>query len=236
MRHQAEYSAAGIAQPRHVTLRAVRVDRVRSRLAFLVHVLQHHLPGLLQSLENPRGPADKVALAVGHRQMKPIVAFQEGALAGVGLQVNPTILKLAGSVPGQGGERPILIGRQDQPGPQESLEAVANAEDELVGVTKLAEGIPEEMAELVAEDLARGHIVAVSETSGNDEDLVAQELAGLLAQAVDVDAFGGSAGLLEGELGFQVAVGTGTTKDEDSEIGHGKMLRFLLDGRSVPAH
>ena len=43
---------------------------------------------------------------------------------------------------------------------------------------------------------------------------------GLLAEAVDVDALGDGAGLLEGELGFGVAVGAGGSQDQDARCGH----------------
>ena len=38
----------------------------------------------------------------------------------------------------------------------------------------------------------------------------------VLAQAVDVDALGDGAGLLEGELGLVVAVGAGGAEDQDA--------------------
>ena len=73
---------------------------------------------------------------------------------------------------GQRGERAVLVGRHEQPGLEQHLEAVADAEDQLLGVAELAEGVAEEVRELVGEDLAGGDVVAVGEAAGDDEDLV----------------------------------------------------------------
>src|SRR5262249_26065569 len=102
----------------------------------------------------------------------------------------------------------------------QGLEAVADAEDQLFRVAELAQRVAEEMAELVGQDFARSHIVAVGEAAGNDQDLVTQELAGAFAQAVDVQPFGLGAGFLESELRLPVAIGAGAAKDEDAGSGH----------------
>ena len=88
------------------------------------------------------------------------------------------------------------------------------------GVAELPQGVAEEVAELVGEDLAGRHVVAVGEAAGNDEDLIAMQQGRLLAEAVDVDALGDGAGSLEGELGLAVAVGAGRAQDQDAGGGH----------------
>ena len=144
---------------------------------------------------------------------------------------------------GQRGQRAVLVGRHEQAGLEQGLEAVADAEDELLGVAEAAQGVAEEVGELVGEDLAGRHVVAVGEAAGNDQDLVALQQAGLFAQAVDVDALGDGAGLLEGELGLAVAVGAGGTQDEDARRGHDVIcqtkcseLAFRLTGRPDSPH
>src|SRR5215468_11080900 len=104
VRHEAEDAAAGVAQPGDVALRAVRVDGIRPRLAFVIDVLEYHLSGLPQPLQNPRLADEEPALAVGRRHVEPVVTLEEGTAAGDGPQVDPAVLELAGSVAGQGGE------------------------------------------------------------------------------------------------------------------------------------
>src|SRR5262249_43380140 len=77
-RHQAQPAAADVAQAGDIALRAVRVDRVRPGVALGVHIMQHDLPSLLQSLEDPRLAGEEIALAVGHGQVQPLDAFEEG--------------------------------------------------------------------------------------------------------------------------------------------------------------
>jgi hypothetical protein len=120
----------------------------------------------------------------------------------------------------QGGKRSLLIGRQEQPCLEESLKAVANAEDEPAGVAETVQGIPQEMAELDGQDLAGGHIISIRKAAGHDQDLKLLQTLGLFAEAVDVDALGHGPGLLAGELGFAVAVGPGGAQDKDAGSGH----------------
>ena len=74
---------------------------------------------------------------------------------------------------GQRGDGAVLVGRHEQAGLEQGLEAVADAEDQPFGVAEAAQGVAEEVGELVGEDLAGGHVVAVGEAAGDDEDLVA---------------------------------------------------------------
>ena len=80
------------------------------------------------------------------------------------------------------------------------LEAVADAEDQLLVVAELAEGVGEEVLHVDGQDLPRGHVVAVGEAAGEDEDLVVAEEPRVVAEGVDVDAVAAAAGQLEGGL------------------------------------
>ncbi len=117
-------------------------------------------------------------------------------------------------------QRAVLVGLQEQPGPEKCLKAIADAEDELVAVAERAEGVVEKHPQLVGQNLSAGHIVAVREAAGDYQDLVLVEQPRVFAQAVDVDPFGGGAGLLEGELRFSVAVGAGCSEDQNAWLGH----------------
>src|SRR5262249_958586 len=128
--------------------------------------------------------------------------------------------ELAGGVVGESGKGAFLVGGKEQAGLEQGLKAVADAQDELVGVAKAAQGVAEEVGELVGEDLAGRDVVAVGEASRYDKDLVAVEQGRPFGQAVDVSAVGASADLLEGELGLGVAVGAGSAEDKNACRGH----------------
>ena len=88
--------------------------------------------------------------------------------------------------------------------------AIADAEDQLVGVAETAQGVAEKVGQLVGEDLARRDVIAVGKTTGNDQDLIFVQELGILTQPIDVDALGPAPGLLEGELRFGIAICTGS--------------------------
>ncbi len=137
---------------------------------------------------------------------------------------------------GQRRDRAVLVGRHEQAGLEQNLKAVADAEDEPFGIAEAAQRVAEKVGELIGQDLARRHVIAVGEAAGDGEDLVAHQLGRLLAQAVDVDALGDRAGLLEGELGFGVAVGAGGSQNQDARGGHAQVITgqgrtFRLTGR-----
>src|SRR5262245_49534146 len=93
--HEAEDAAAGVANARDVALRAIRVDRIRSRPALRVDILEHYLSGLFQALEDPRLADDEVAFAVGDRHFELIVVLEKGALPRRRLEADPAILEFA---------------------------------------------------------------------------------------------------------------------------------------------
>jgi len=59
---------------------------------------------------------------------------------------------------------------------------------------------------LVGKDFAGGHVVAVAETAGDDQELIVPQRLGLFHQAEDVHALGPKAGLLERELRLAIAI------------------------------
>jgi hypothetical protein len=76
------------------------------------------------------------------------------------------------------------------------------------------------VGELDGQDLARRHVVAVGEAAGDAQHLVALQEPGLLAEAVDVEPLRNGPGLLEGELGLDVAVGARRPQDQGPWGGH----------------
>src|SRR5262249_8799657 len=148
------------------------------------------LLGLDQSLQFPVGPADEAPLAVGDGEVKAIDTLKEGGALAVGLEVDPAVIELAGLVVGEGGDGPILIGRDEERGLEQNLKAVTDAEDELLVVAEATQRVAEETGQLVGEDLAGGDVVAVGEPARDGEDLVAVQQGGVLTKAVDVEAVG----------------------------------------------
>src|SRR5205823_613668 len=104
-------------------------------------------------------------------------------------------------------------------------ETIADAQDEAFLVAELPEDIAEEVLQLDGEDFAGSDVVTVREAAGNRHNLVLQKEFRVGTQAVDVQAFGESAGLLKGELGFAIAVGAGSTQDQDTRGSHVEYLR-----------
>ena len=134
-------------------------------------------------------------------------------------EVDPAVDESARGVPGERGALPCRVVAVEQAALDEHLEAVADAEDQLAGVAERGERVGQVMAELVGEDAARGHVVAVAEPAGDAEDLV---LVGELRASSQRLRWTMSAAppALEGERGFAVAVGAGSTEDKDAG-GHG---------------
>src|SRR5262249_48750363 len=131
VRHQAEDSASDVTDAGHVALGAIRVGRVGAGLVAGVYVAQNDLPGLLQALEDPRLPAKEATFSVGYRQVKTLVALEEGTARGRRAKVNPAVLELPGDVAGQRGQRSVVVGLQKKSRLEQHLKAVANAQDQL---------------------------------------------------------------------------------------------------------
>ena len=114
------------------------------------------------------------------------------------------------------------------------LKAVADAQDQLAGGLELGQRVGQVVLDLVAQDPAGRHVVAVAEPAGHAEDLEPVEQRRVLQQPVDVQQLGLAAGLLEGEGGFLVAVGARGTQDQDVGVGHtairGSGLRQIVSG------
>ena len=220
MRHQAQHVARNVAQPGQVLLRAVRIDRKRPGLPVVVHVAQHDLPGLVEPIKDPFLPAHEVAFAVSHGQLQQIVPLEKRAFAGPGLEGDPAILELAVLVGGQRCQRALFVRQQNQPGLEQHLKAVAHAEDQLFLIAEGPQHVPQEMRQLAGEDLARGHVVAIGEAARDDEDLKIMQEPGIFPQTIDVDALRQPARQFEGELRFDVAIGTGGTQDQYIRLGH----------------
>ena len=83
-----------------------------------------------------------------------------------------------------------------------------------------ASGVGQVMLDLVGQDAAGGHVVAVAESARQAEDLEPLDQPGVLQEAVDVQRFALGPRLLEGERAFLVAVGAGGSQDEDVGLGH----------------
>src|SRR5262249_39772295 len=142
--HDAEYAAGRIAKPCHIALRSVRVDRVAAGPSIRVDITEDHLTSLVQSLENPGLPANEPAFAMSHWHVETLVVIQEGTFRGCRLDVNPTILELPRGVVRERRQRAILVRRNQDAGLQQSLETIANAEDEFFRITEAPQVVAQE--------------------------------------------------------------------------------------------
>jgi len=91
----------------------------------------------------------------------------------------------------------------------EHLEPVADAQDQPVGGQELLDHVGQVMDQLVGEDFAGGDVVAVTETTGDRQNLVIRQALRVLDEPVDVHALGQGARLFPGELGLGVAIRPG---------------------------
>ncbi len=124
------------------------------------------------------------------------------------VQPDPAVLEAARVVPGERGRRAELFVRLQQNARfDQHLEAVADAQDQFAVGLEAGHFRAEVVLEVVAQDAAGGHVVAVAEAAGDAEDLELPETYGLAEQRVDVQRLGCSAGLPEGEGGFLIAIG-----------------------------
>jgi hypothetical protein len=105
---------------------------------------------------------------------------------------------------------------QQQVGFQEHLKAIANAEDQLLIVAKLAERLGHMMQHGVAQYAACGNVIAIAKTAGYAENLILVDQLRLLEQSIDMYPIGRSSGLLEGEGGLLVTVSARCPQDDNA--------------------
>ena len=90
------------------------------------------------------------------------------------------------------------------------------------------------MANLISQNSAGGHVVAVTESAGDAEDLIVGQQYRPVEQTIDVEPIGATAGTLEREDGFAVAVRARCTQDQDSRLCHDWSpfeARMLIQGQ-----
>src|SRR5439155_19370929 len=150
------------------------------------------------------------------------VSPQEGTVPRGSLEVNPAILKLARSVVRTSRHRTFVVRRDQQPRLEKHLKSVADPEDQPVRIPESPQAVAQEVGKLRGQNLARCHVVPIREPARNDQNLVALQEARLLAQPIDVHAFGSRPRLLKSKLGLAVAIRTRSTKNQGPCNGHGR--------------
>jgi len=138
------------------------------------------------------------------------------------LQVDPTILEFSGVVMGQSSQGTVIIRRHNETCFKYCLEAVANTEDQFFLVPKDAKLLTQEYAELIGQDFSGGDVIAITEASGNDEDLIIVEQRWRFPKSIDMQKISLSAGSFESEMSFGVAIGSWGTQNKNAWFGHGK--------------
>lgn len=220
MRHQAENPACRIADTGHIPLGTIWIHRKPTGFTVRIRIAKDDLPGLFQSFQDPFLPANEIPLAVGDRYVHAVVTFQEGALARVDCEMDPAILEAAMRIVGQRGDGAFVIPRNEKPGLENRLKAVADTKNQLVLVAENSQHFAEKMKQLVGEDFPRGYVVAEGEAAGDDQYLELLEKGWMFPKSIYVKTFRRSPGFLEGEFGFAVAVSAWGTQDENAGWGH----------------
>src|SRR5262245_39187199 len=96
MGHQSHDSSGRIADAGNVSLGAVRVGRIHTRLAIRSHVAEDSLARLLHARQLPLFAAEEAALAVGDGKEEPVGTLEERTLSRSSLEVDPAVLELSG--------------------------------------------------------------------------------------------------------------------------------------------
>lgn len=103
---------------------------------------------------------------------------------------------------------------------EQDLESVADAEDELVLLEEVGDGLAEVSPQLAAEHDPGSHVVAVAEPARDAEDLVVGEALGVFEHAEQVHPFRLTSAQFECVSRFDVAVRAGSTQYTDAGGRH----------------
>ena len=132
-------------------------------------------------------------------------------------QLDPAVFVAARVVPGERGRRAAAIIGQQHARLDEDLEAVADPQDQLARRLERLQALGQMMPDLVGQDAAGRHVVAIAESARQAEDLVRLgQLRDDSSSRLMCISLGPAAGLLEGERGFLVAVRSGSSQDQDT--------------------
>ena len=131
--------------------------------------------------------------------------------------MNPPILEFAMRVVRKCRDRTFVnVGRYDQASFEQTLKAIADAENQTFLVAEFTQHIGEKMLQLNRENFASCNVIAVCEAAGNRHNLVLQQEFRIVAQSLNVQAIDEGAGFFERELRFGIAVGARSTQDQDT--------------------
>ena len=143
-------------------------------------------------------------------------ATSEDTVLGIDPQMHPAVFEFIGIVIRKGHSLLCPVCRE-RPGQKSNLyhdlEAIADADDQLAGLNKFRQSVAELVLDFVGKDLASGHIVSITESARQGEDLVIAERGRLLSEAPDVNDVLLCSGLFKGEGGFDITVGSGCADD-----------------------
>ncbi len=141
------------------------------------------------------------------------------------VEMDPAVLETGRRIPGERGGGAVLriVVEQDSRLDQH-LKAVADAEDQFARRFEIAHRVGQVMANQIGKDSAGGDVVAEAESTRDAENLILTIETWLFEQAVDVQRVGASAGEREGVRSFSIAVGAGSTEDEDARLRHGRIV------------
>ena len=201
MRHQAENAARFVANARDVANGAVRVVPRR--------VTERETPLRFERVENRRVASHKLPFGVRDREIHLVDAAEENALVALDFEMRPTVDVNAAVVPSEGRRGADFVVRDEDSALDQNLEAVANPQDEFVGVFEAADRVEKTQTNLRRENSARRDVVAVAEAAREAHNLEAVDDRRVFQEAVDVNPLGRRARQFKRVGGFVIAVRSG---------------------------
>ena len=216
-------------QPQHATGRVAQPGDPRRRTIGIVGgiVRQGDLAPCPPAVED-RGRIDgDPALGMRHRQFQLADSPQKHRLALGDLQLDPAAGVTAIRIPREGGVGraghvggPRRASPWQHPGLDQHLEAIADAQRQLVSREELSQHISEVRPHLGPEDHPGPHVVAVAEPPRDAQNLEVAEQLGLFEQAEQVNPFGATSAMLEDPGGLDIAVGSRSPQHQHAGSSH----------------
>jgi len=210
VRHEPKDSTCTVGQTRHRFGRTVRIDGIGTFPAVRINVLVRDVPIRLQLLQRFFILGDDLAFPMSDRHIDLPLGLEKDTPVGLRQQVYPPILILAAVVVGDGDilllESPIT---RENAHFDQDLKAVADSEYELSVVDEFPNRLGEMVNDLIGQNLAGRHIVAITEPAREDEDVILIEQGLTLNQSVDVYTVGPRSGQFQRMLSLDITIDSG---------------------------
>jgi hypothetical protein len=170
-------------------------------------------------MQDPLGPTGEASLSVSDGQLHFVDAGEEGTATRSSLEGHPAILELPGAVGGQGCERSLLIGLDQEASVEENVEAASDPENQFVAISKAPQTFAEDLGQQVSRGLTRPGLLLRHRGAMKDQNLKTLQERRLIAKALDGERLDLGACRLEGDANSLVSRGASLQK-EYPWLGH----------------